>query len=575
MDVTMSAGGEFASVRTVRTTIPPQTGSAGAVYAWDLSTNPPTLLINAAPHVGGAEGDDCVRLLGPHLLAQGTYELDGVPNEIRMWNLALTPPGLVGVATALNSDGWDSAVAWAGVGMGPVGAVRHRYGGVSLWDLTTGLPLAPQASYQLPDITVSGCILPSSVAGEVRGTADCIALTAGRIVSIANEWDPNQIATYRHFYWGAVGIAEFQGQPGWPKTFMTQPDPPQCPQPQDPQVLWYHWVHDLAVSPDGVRAAVSGTDWIGVYNINRGLQIGVRMGTSYPTPSFYGSQSRQTLDSVEMTNDRVVVIGNAFRFQHPYDGPNYGNNPPPNDNESFEICVLALRGDTIDDERVWTTNMLVPNLPFPARARACDLTITPNQSRAIVSTRRATIVFDLTDKPSTMTPQVLLTTADPLTFTTGTAFPSDVVACTDMRAVVIGRRPKPSNPAILEGVIDVLDLVPAQPVPPAPPVLASILSTVVIGDSHIPTDVVITPDGSRAIVRSANPNVIDTDVNASRLTVVELLGGTVEFQTDASHGALGVARGVDHLECDNKWVVTAGEFYAFSPSCAVQFLRLP
>jgi len=98
----------------------------------------------------------------------------------------------------------------------------------------------------------------------------------------------------------------------------------------------------------------------------------------------------------------------------------------------------------------------------------------------------------------------------------------------------------------------------------------------VIGDGYIPTDVVITPDGTRAIVRSTQPPSVPTSsADKSRITVVELVGGSLDFQTTAADGALGCAAGVDHLECTNDWVVSAGErVYVPQNQSSVQFMRL-
>jgi hypothetical protein len=578
-DVTISNDGNFASVRTVRLS-PSTTTPSGSVYVWSLASNPPTLSLNGAAHLSAAEGGDSVHVFDDLVLSLAANVADDpVANELRIWRVAHGAATFLGAQSALGFDCWDAEVGYGGVAMGAIGAVRHRFGGISLWDLAAGAPLAPQATYLIPNLRLAVPACTGTPTDDVFGTADCIQMTSTRVVAIANSWTPNAPAQQRHSYWGGVGIAEFQGQPGWPKTFLTQP-PVQiiCPGASDPQqYASYYFVHDLAISPDGSKATVSGTDWIGVYNINRGTEIGTLSGTQYPTPTFLAAPlSRATLDSVEMTDTRAVVIGNAFRWNVPFNNymlPTY-NNTSPNDGESFEICVLSFDSNGILQDRVWNTAALLPNLPAPLRARACDLGITPNKSKAIVSTRRATIVFALKDDPLAMVPQVVMTTADPLDFNPGEAEPSDVVACTDTRAVVIGRRPKAGAPTTtMEGVVDVLDLMPPQLVPPAPPVLAGILSTVVIGDFYIPTDVVVTPDGTRAIVRSNRPGVAINTVDASRITVIELLGGTVEFQTDSSHGALGVARGTDHLECSNEWVVSAGE--TSLSACSVQFLRLP
>lgn len=575
-DLSISPDGNVAVVRTVSLF-----GVAGKVYVWDLTTDPPSLLNSSMDHASDPEGGDVIHAIEDRVLSLAAYVNTVTPEAPNIFGLSSAGVSLLSATTPGADDCWDAEVAFGGPNMEPIGAIRHRHNEVTVWNLKAAtLYASPTSYFYLPRFSTLSACSNNYGSGDVFGTADCIKLTSTRLVAIANTRlpvgpgtliDPPPIQSLMHY--GGVGIANLEGTALF--QFPTVPEPPNC---QFPPGTGYYWVHDVTVSPDGSKAAVSGTDYVGVFNLRAGTEIGSLRGTQYPTPTFHmAPMSLATLDSVEMTNNLAVFIGNAFTFSTPPWMPAY-TPTPPGDNESFEISIVAFNGTAITDQAGWTALGLLPGLPTPLRARACDLVITPNQSRAVVSTRRATVVFDLTVRPSVMTPTVVLTSADPLDFAPGAANPSDVVACTDSRAVVIGVRPRAgSMPQVMEGVIEVLDLLtPVQPVPPPPtPVLASIKGTVVIGDRYIPTDVVITPDGTRAIVRSMHATLGVGDAHKSRLSVVELMTGTLEFQTDGSEGPLGAAFGTDHLECTNDWVVSAGErVYVPQDQTSVQFLRL-
>ena len=103
-------------------------------------------------------------------------------------------------------------------------------------------------------------------------------------------------------------------------------------------------------------------------------------------------------------------------------------------------------------------------------------------------------------------------------------------------------------------------------------------TTVSLGSSHIPTDVAITPDGTRAVVRSLHRTFPDT----GRITVVDLTTASIVLDEQNFPGVptpipLGRAYGRDHVEVTNKFVISAGimdNALPLSPSGWLQIVKL-
>jgi DNA-binding beta-propeller fold protein YncE len=186
-------------------------------------------------------------------------------------------------------------------------------------------------------------------------------------------------------------------------------------------------------------------------------------------------------------------------------------NPSLSDPATYRVALVDLTSQAPYRHAVLTAAM--SGLGAPSRVH--DVAITPNGSKAVVTTRAGTLVFDLTQPviqtPPHPLPAVVATSADPLNFTNLNYFVSDSVACTDSRAIVIGTDHQASPQAVAQ-VIDLLT--PGFPI-----------TTIPLGGAglFIPTDVTVTPDGTKALVRSLQ---VATN-HADRITVINLITGAV------------------------------------------------
>ncbi|MDP1795567.1 MAG: hypothetical protein Q8K63_15630 [Acidimicrobiales bacterium] len=468
------------------------------------------------------------------------------------------------LTSAVNGDAVDLEVGLAPSTMHPLAVVRHSLnysgspgaGDVSFWDLKAGQPWSVVSTMAAANSSTT-C---NSGVGLAEGLSDTIKLTANRVVALTNQGLPQvgvpPFAPQRGF----VTIMELGASlAGWPKYYGFTPCGSALPN-------GYELVHDLAITPNQRRAVVSGTQVIGVYRLESGITLDVIQTASLPTPNFMIPYSLQTVDSVEVTDQRAVVIGND-RVHTGQPVPAFI--PPSTDPDTFRVAVVDLKSPAPYPYVVLTAAMF----GVTTKARVHDLAITPNQSKAIVTTRAGTLVLDLrkpiSDALGTWA-TLVATTADPLNFNGGSqtfpeseCFVSDSVACTDSQAVVIGRDQQ-LNPQAKVEVIDLLT--PGFP----------IAWTIPLGTPghFVPTDITITPDGSKALVRSVNL-LSFTD---GRITVIDLTNG--QFRLDTSsityplQGSTGNSLGRDQIETTNLFAITAGQGGQLSNNTWIQVIQL-
>ncbi|MCC7012061.1 MAG: hypothetical protein IT454_05850 [Planctomycetes bacterium] len=517
-------------------------GSVGRTYMLDLSVpgTPPLTLLHSHPtnifqvadFVDALDSSAIATSWGASTPPPGSMP---IPSQLAIFDLLLAS---VLNTSAVFDSATDIAVGHAPVSMLPLAAVIHDSQPVSFWDLSTGLPWGVLSSLPFPSICP-----PSN--GSTQGMADSIAMTASRVIALRNagypQGPPGAPASERGF----IGIAQLSvPSPGWPKSHGFTACPPQ-PMPAIP----YELVHDLAVTSDGLKTVVSGTRVIAVVENRSGTLLDVRQGSTLPTPAFHVyPTSWITADSVEVTNTRAVVIGNATA----HSGVAPINVPPPaNDPETFRVAVVDIQKPTGPySTAVISATGMVP--PVAAPARASDLAISPDGTKAIVSTRAGALVLDLTvavtQTPLSPAPQWFPGAPDPLSYTPTSFYPiliSDSAACSDSAAIVIGR----SRASTSSGQIWVLDWSTAGP-PTA--------TTIDLGAAFLPTDVALTPDRKRAVVRS-----IDLQgTRDGRITLVELPSGAVAYDATSSPvgpAELGRNLGRDHVECSAHFAISAGQ----------------
>lgn len=451
--------------------------------------------------------------------------------------LAVTTPGvktfewppaqeLVQPPTIFMPGTVDVEVGYMPVTGDAIGVLRHDigHGGqVSLRDMKTGASIPGGFS------GANSSQLCVGAPGSLDGLIHALRLTSNRVIAITNQDEPHSPNGPGLVERGVVTIGHVGVQPaGWPKRHVFTP----CGQPLS---NGYELVHDVATSPNGLIGVVSGTQVIGVYNLRTGAEIQVLQGASLPTPNFLAPHRVTTGASVAVTNQRAVVIGN----NHTHNG--LAGPILPGDPFEFRIAVL----DTTQPAPLPSVVINASTLGIPTPARVHQVAVTPNGSKAIVTTRAGTLVFDLT-QPVTVSPlspvPALVGATDPLGFT-DTSFVADSVACTDAHAVVVGRGPG------AQAQIEIIQLL--------SPTLASTVIAVGLPSQLVPTDVAISPDGSKALVRSRRH--ASASGGLSRLTVISLATATVLLDIDAALGNdLGTTGGLDHVVAGNGRAVSVG-----------------
>ncbi len=422
----------------------------------------------------------------------------------------------------------DVVMGYAPVTADPIAAMRFdeaHFTHISIRDLKTGVA----SSGFIPATPTQLCGTPFP---RTDGLANTLGLTSNRIIAISNQ-DVPQSPGGGGLERGVVTIAHVGAQPsGWPKYHGFTP----CGQPL---ANGFELVHDVGTSPNGVIGVVSGTQVIGVYSLRTGLEIEVFQGPNLPTPNFLAPQRMVTGDSVAVTNKRAVVIGN--------DHVHTGVTPVFVGSDPFGFIVTILDVSTAPPLANVTFNAAMLGIPTPSRVH--DVVTTPNGSRAVATTRAGTLVIDLTQPVSTspLSPvPVLVGSTDPLEFS-DTLLVSDSVECTDSHAVVIGRSPT------LQGQVEVIQLL-------SPTYASTVIPIGPVGQ-FVPTDVVISSDGTKAIIRSTRHTPIVAQ-QPGRLTVVDLGSAAVLLDVDVSPigtASLGASVGLDHVLAGSGRAIAIGQ----------------
>lgn len=550
-------------------TLIPSSTAVGFVYVWDL-INPasPTLVAGPVSQPGAIEGSDAASTLGNYIVSTTASENFGGNPSVTRFEVALTglfPLAFPGGPFSNTGSIADAALAWSGSQLDPLIAMTPHEGACDIRNLKTGSAVILGGS--VPDRTSAPCQGMAPYGSQVTyGLRDAVALTSRRVVALANTNLPDRILPAQFTVPGGasygcmVGLGNVDGATtGFPVTHF----PMGCGANGG---FMRAFVHDLAVAPDENWVAVSGQEFLATYDLGSGLQVGLRSGASFPCPNFsYNGlgNSMVTLDSVEVSNSHVVVIGNDH---------NWTRRPPPTpstpgaDTARCEIAVARIRGSgSILADRVWSSTQLFNADEWPGSlTRACDLCITPSGRWAIVHTRSAVVVLDLsTASLAAILPQ-LLPAPDPFWFSATSLDTqiSDSLACTNSSLLVIGRRQVPvvGGPAVSAGFVDLFTISNSG---------LSLRVSFNLGADVLPTDVVISPSGSVAVVRSRNTAVVQaSDPASGAIHYIDIAAGTLASPSLGGTG--GWSRGLDHVECTDKWAVTVGD--AGAAGGRVQFI---
>jgi hypothetical protein len=484
-DLAISPDGTKVVVRTTEGVAPAGQAYDGRTYVFSLS---PPYSFSSVYTEGGFFGssnwlatldDRCLSVATQATGSQHAQILD-ISNPSAISQLALYGP----------ADTWDVEVGYhQGVPFG----MTQTFFGVELYDLSGGTSAGALAIPFLND--QSG----SYFSGWGKDLSDSIKATSSRVLAISNRSSDTTQTTPRDGY---VGIGEITGfGPGWTKTFGFSCTPPgysgSCSQASPTEFL-----HDLTINTSGGFGVVSGQGVIGVYGLRLGVELKKYIdssGNTLPIPHMQRLPwNRATADSVEASNTKAVVIGNDSRAE-------VQTSPL-----HWRVTVLTLSSDPA---QVVATHFADEEKTVDSTVH--DVAISPNGARAVVTTRKKTLVFNLA---SPMPGYAEVDTgADPLSFVSLPGSPLTIVAnsvdVNDEYAVVIGRNVSG------DGILAVIDFVADG--------ATNQVTTFVIHDpaspslQYLPTDVQINDSGSRVVVRSSlvPPTPASTD---GRLDVYSL-----------------------------------------------------
>jgi WD40 repeat protein len=536
IDLKISPDETFAVVRTASV----GTAVTGYTYLLDL-TLPGAPIQLVAAHPAGWNSSDFVEILDDYAVTSTWIGTGSTSRDLMIVPKTATSLAQVTIDNTLGNTP-DVAVAYHATQLTSFAAVRGD-GNVSLWDLATGT--RTQTDYF--------AVLPCGGGGSggvAIGCSDSIVMSGSRYATITNYQYPlSQFGIEKS---SAIVIGAVAGSgANFPRTHQLTGSPNTNP----PCTAQPYLLHDLVMTPDGRFTAVGGSRVLAVLRNRDGTLSDLQANPDLPTPRFVVSPTEwQTTDSIEATNRRIVFIGNEAPFSE---------SPVPSatvDMDTFRVTIGDVDQPT---PSYWHYRPADVGLSANTPSRVHDLAISPNGSRAAVTTRAGLLVFDLTAPIGTShappAPPLFFPNApDPLRFgmnippasnfesTSNAVFCSDSAACTDGAAVAIGRN-RSTPPS---GEVFVLDLTSGS------------MITFGLGADHIPTDLSITADGTMVAVRSIH-RLGNVAANASRITVLSLPSGALlaNFSSAAPLPStdIGHALGRDQIECSNYFALSAGE----------------
>lgn len=445
----------------------------------------------------------------------------------------------------------------------PLAVMRSSQGGVGVWDLLTGTALPGTSVPSFTNNGASGICWATSISDSVQATPT-------RYIAIANS-DEGTCPTSIPQPWnhGFVGIASLDGT-SLSVTHGFTCNPASCN--YSPQTPASSWVHDVALTPNQSTAVVSGNRLLGVFNMSTGAKLFEALGSISPAPAPPSVSAlpaiskrrnpfdRMTTDSVAATNSRAIVIGHN-------DAEGAGASCfTQNGQAKWRIALLKLRPPI--EAVCYEDSASQPSTP----SRAHDVALTPNGAFAFVTTRVGTYRVDMSSGiwPSPV-PEPYYDGTDPLQVGGSQAFVTNSIACTNTKAVVIGRNISSNTPQAividvntdpqLSGAFSFVSLF--QSAVPAPTLPVPKFSYIV------PTDVLIDPSESFAIVRSMemnqgyDPSPQQGVVYAQRygrVSIIRLSDAALVVEFDQYGGLpFGASWGINHLAASADFAITGGE----------------
>lgn len=553
VDLELDEKERYALLRTCRLSLEPAAGKFSVV---DMQTGSLALNIESE---ATEQGQDYVAVLDDRAVAISGELSSG---KIEFVNLSAVG-GPAHVRTELFLPATDLEVLYAPLGGEPLTVVSGFYG-MKLYDLSTGFQ-AWTNTYG-PYITAVPLAKRST-----QALSDALAVGGTKLIGIVNSRTPYFIDPNVNWSsYGAVGIANLTTpHPTIPNAYDLHTFGFSC-DPASANVctgLADELLHDVTTSPNGRYGVVSGHGVIGVYDLRPAVPTQLYASVNhaqFPHPGFVVNPlNRVTIDSVEASNARAVVIGKDLTNEADRLNANQAGSP---DNARWRVTVIDLPATSAG--AINPTRVLFDPNPALGPSRAHDVAITPNGARAIVTTRRNTLVLDLTQNLDQTAATEYVTGCDPLNVPPGSpdgAFVSDSVVTTDTYAVVVGRTggaPGVARACLIDllqppgpSAIAVFDLGPATPLGATTP-------------WWVPSDVALDRDGAHAVIRLVdasypNPGFGNPEI-WGRVAVIDLATKSIELNITLNTTApgpvpLGASQGVDSVFAGYKRVITLGE----------------
>jgi hypothetical protein len=243
--------------------------------------------------------------------------------------------------------------------------------GVSLWRLASGARILPANPPAVPaGWDVPGAPFPS----DLVATAATRAVIIGSTGPAAPALQDTTFISTLSFNSSAAAFNLTFTQPATPGNSLTDAG----------------FAHDVAITPDNLRAVVHSRNWVHVVNLTTNtIQLAVNIGTnplfaSGTSPLDNASAAGQpqrpgAVDSVEVTNTFAVVIANRFM-----------GSPPVARGSAFLIPLTSPTPTFLEFP------LDQGGLPAGRKNRVHDLKITPDGTKAIVNSDNTVMFLDLT-----------------------------------------------------------------------------------------------------------------------------------------------------------------------------------
>jgi hypothetical protein len=575
IDCAISPDGRYGVVRTGSWH---QSISDGRIYVIDLQHTPsPAVVVDAPqPYSMFFYSSRALDFVEDYCISLGGYDPNGnaISGHFKLGPQYLPPNQPFTLSNSLGGQAQDVCTTFDLATGFPIGAAAGI--GLACAQLKTGPGLATS---QVPLFSDASGLIP----GWGTRLSDSIKVVGNKFIRLENYVNPGFGPGFSVLNHGFVGLGRIDLNTGVQYAFSASFGPSDCVSNPLPgnycgcigstclAPAHNRAVHDVTLTPDGRLAVVSGFQLYGVYDMTT-LQEVVSAQRD-PITQWSGSQPqlpevgfyanpfmRVTCDSVEATNTRAVIVGGVWP------GPSCGSGSAK-ELSAWRVAILNLRSK----EDVTFEGPMPPNGSCDGSA-ASDVAITPNGQWAIMSTRNGAYRIALGGAGwPPPAPEPYTDGIDSLDVNGSSAFVSDAVACTNTRAVVVGRhfasgQPQvlvidpnqtPGSPSSTIGKIDI-----PEPVNP-------------LGTPYrlVPTDVEIDPTERWAVVRCA---ASDLSAKFGSISVIDLATGNAvgHFQSVA----IGFGFALEQVCVSKDFALVVGEDGqpGFSPvsSGRIQVIKL-